>query len=325
MPVRFIVSKYSFFVIPLIFTIVMLSSFRWEGLFLDTENYIAYLDNDNLIDRFNVEYTFVIIAEFIKFFGFDHSLLFFVYASFSLFVKYKLFSKFNDKKFIFFFYFFSFGILQDFIQIRVGLAISLFLISVYYISNGNLLRFFAFFFLSASFHYSLLITFPFVIFNHYILNRDKLVKLYLLILPIVFLVFYIYAGSIISNAISIFFPSLLSKFENYSDIEDLSSVNLFSVKMLFIYFYVILLGSRFFEVNNFYRLSLLLVINGILLMFAFKDNLGLALRLSDPFFSLFVFLVSSVREDFKETFLLRILFPAILFGIFSYYNYMIII
>ncbi|WP_425289096.1 EpsG family protein [Shewanella xiamenensis] len=317
---RLVVSYYSLISFAISLIVIFISTFRGPDFFPDTYNYIQYLSSNMLLERFEVEYTFKLISSFISSLGLEYGFLFLFYTSLSIMLKLSLFSHFKDKVFIFIFFLSTSLILHDLIQIRVGLAISFSLYSIYVFFNGKFLLSVFMYTLAVSFHYSTLILFPFLIFNYLLINKRSLIVYLYLFLPFSILSSGFISENFLTTVVELIFPQLYSKLILYTENINTESVNLFSLKLLFIYLYLILSYPHLTKMPRFELFSVLMVIEGVILLVIFRSNLGLALRLSDIFLSFLVFVVSFIRINNQKNLLIYMLLPAIYILINVYYN-----
>jgi hypothetical protein len=249
------------------------------------------------------EYGFILLNSIVKTFTNNYNILFIIIA---LLTYYFIFSSLNyySKYFYigFLVYFLRFMLLRDFNQIRAGLAISIVIYAIRFISKKKLIKYLFWIIIASSIHISTIIALPF-----YWISQIKFQKKHILFLIIL---------SIIVNFTS--FPILLAKY-----VFDLFSLGTSYVtgslayssgldNPVIWYQLLILIMYSFFEkilsikqkeyyiIRNLYLFSILFLI-------IFNDLAVIGGRLSTIFATLEIFIIPSLFYVFKNKILLNIL------------------
>ncbi|WP_419224983.1 EpsG family protein [Acinetobacter sp. A2] len=267
-----------------------------------TDDYDAY---EIMFENFEIssELTFNLIRLVLRSFDLDFIYLLFIYGFFSIFFKSLNLYKYGFLNcFIFFlFYFISFFPLWEMTQIRIGLAMSLFIYSItlsdFHNTKKNL-----FLIISILFHYSMIfVIFPY--FLYFFLKKD------------------IFKFSIVS-VFSAILINLIFSYTNYSlyDVNLYSAhFSIFSLKIIFLVFLMIVclkvIKSNFSLLS--FSLSFFLLVSAVALGGKFPV---VSIRLSD--LSLFVLMFSVIFSvNNFNNFLLKIFLVLIVccYYVYSYY------
>mgnify|MGYP002765376804 FL=1 len=177
---------------------------RMLGQDSDFISYETFYDSIN--DQFafsdtRFEFGFVLISYFFKqVLNTDiHVLLVFI-AFVSLTIKQYLFSKSNNRFLIAIIYLMGIGLLHEMTQIRVAIAISFVLLSLYFKSNERTKLSFLFFILSILFHYSMaFFIMGLIIPNSWLANNKLKIPVIFLYAVIAAVILYFIQGILISN------------------------------------------------------------------------------------------------------------------------------
>jgi len=135
--------------------IILIISFKSGVFFSDVDNYVEMYSNSVVGREVNAELSFVFLSKISDFFGASYFGLFFLYASISIISK-KIFLKefFNNPISGFLLYFVSYFILYEFVQMRAGASIGIFLLSVLFYNKRLYFKSFLFSILAISLHLS---------------------------------------------------------------------------------------------------------------------------------------------------------------------------
>lgn len=282
----------------------------------DQKGYILYFDtyiNDGaeaLSYIVNVEPTFKLISSFVKYFCFSNVyIMFFIYTLFGYFIKVSYIYKLKtENKYIFlslliycsFFYF-----LHDFIQIRVGAAISFFWIAIYNKLENNKKKEILALVVSVLFHYSAIFGFIILILS----DKKWNVSFYILgfiaaLLVSVFKINIFQLFSLLPNGV------YLTKLMMYKTYET-DTFSIFSMSKIVRYFilFIILLNSKKIK-NNYMIFFSKLYFFSIFFQLLFSSIPVVPTRISEFYRVVEVFVLPYLIKFFKEK---RIVITLILF------------
>lgn len=189
------------------FLIIVISIFIDRSFSPDYFAYIAYLKHDSII----LEPTFRIIKHIVNVVG-NENILFGIYAVFGVGIKLYSFPKLtNILFFTILLYLCSYWIYQDLIQIRAGVASAIFLLSLPYLINRDLKKYFITIFIAILFHYSAIILIP----VWFIGGKLNLRYVYIAIIPLA-MVMYLVKLDLIRLLSLIPIEYIQGKIETYS-------------------------------------------------------------------------------------------------------------
>ena len=176
--------------------LVLVVGFRTPGIDNDYKNY-EWIYNSNV---FSIEISFKIIRYILKdILGLSIVSLMLFYAFFSIYLKVKIIKEYSNYIFLSFITFLSDTLLlQECTQIRVGLAVAFFLISLKYVYERKFIKFVFFIMIATFFHYSAII--GIIV---YIFNPKKLNKLFCIIILLFGFVFSIFCRFTHFNPVSV--------------------------------------------------------------------------------------------------------------------------
>lgn len=147
--------KFKFTAIFLIFTISILGSFEFFGASKDVEQYKNFFESIDSAYAGRFEPFFVAFTLFVKFFSDSFSLYLFLIIYFSLYIKFKILSKFRFLLINFFIYFLLLFSLHELTQYRIAIALGFLYFSFYLkIADAGSRRSYLFFLTAVLFHYS---------------------------------------------------------------------------------------------------------------------------------------------------------------------------
>jgi len=230
------------------YLIILLATLKPIGIDNDSIAYLQNIKDFTSINNVNLlekEISFwVILAINKSYFSNSVESVMFVYIVLQIIILWYAIFKLSDYPLIsILLYINLFFILYGLTQIRVGVAIGIFLIAIPDIYNKNFKSYLIKVFIAFLFHYSLLFLFLF-----YFLNPKTLNKTLYYLLPLIGISFYFLAdqyfdtftGYILNNTPSFFFRRIQEVIENARIENNLTIVNsAVFVKLLFYYFYLI--------------------------------------------------------------------------------------
>ena len=303
----------------LCFILIMLAAFRTVGIDNDSENYEFYFRNydEPLLENI-VEFSFRFLSEFFSNIFDDVHIIFFIYALFGVTIKFVAFQRLTPLMTLAIItYIGHYYILHECNQIRAGVASALFLLSVTYIANRQLLRAVCLMLLALFFHYSSLILLPLL----FLSNKDMQTRqrmMWALSIPVGYLVYFL--GISLS---SVPIPYISEKMEIYEALKDLgfdSDLNVFSAVMIvrnLIFLYLLYMYDTIRPYNPY--LSLMLKIMGISL-FAVKALAGvpvIAMRISELYGIVEIILFVGIYYTIKPSWLSKVIVMSISIVLFS--------
>jgi hypothetical protein len=225
--------------------LLIVAAFRDGSYFHDYSNYVNHIDNFDFSWRefASKEVGFVLISAFSKLFLNSAGVFFFVFAFFSLAVKYYVFKNMRDRfYFSLYIYVCLFFIPHELTQIRVSVAASFFMLAYISILEGRRQFFYMACFMAILFHYSAIFLLP----MYFILRRRLYYNVFFMLLPL--LGFYFHYIDLLALLIDFFIeyaPGGLSyKLAIYNDFVSSGSmkkINLFNLNFigfLFLYFLI---------------------------------------------------------------------------------------
>jgi hypothetical protein len=271
----------------LFFALVLIAfaGLRPEGIDRDYLNYkeiFLYLSENS---TYLVEYGFVLITKVIHLFSGSYFVLFFVFASFSVIVKTYSIYKLSDYVFIsFLIYFSNTYILQEFTQIRAGLASGLVLLSIIPLQAKRHVQFFIIAAIAVLFHFSAL-----VLFFIWFLNPEKINKYFwAAIIPLSYLILFIGLSPInLYKLIPI--EAIQAKLDTYILLQEVDSeekVNVLSTLVLLrtiMTMYLLWNSNKIQEINKYAILLIKIYITSIVVLIVASSTSAIALRLSEFF------------------------------------------
>ena len=192
-----------------------------------------------------------------------------------------------------------FFLLQEYTEIRVGVAAGIFLLAVPDIVERNRFRYFLKTGIAILFHYSAVIT-PFI----YFLNPRKLNKLFYLSLPflgMIFLVFNSLIVRVLVNHIKIFPEFLYAKLYIYINLVELNKVhvfNLYFTSLLILYVFIVFVHEK---MTSKFDIILIKIFGWALFSFySLTFNAALAFRISGLLLVVLIVLIPNVAALFKQ-------------------------
>jgi len=205
---------YAFFGLALI----LLCTFKTVGADADSENYALMFEHyDDKMTMISAEFSFRLIAEMLNHISSDVSILFFVYASISIAIKFYAIKENTELVFLSLFVFLShYYILHDMIEIRAGVAAALFLLALKPLCDGNKRKAILLLCCGTFFHYSLLVVFPLLFFSNATLSKTWKIVL-ASVVPLGYVAYFLHFDLLLSLPI----PYIGTKLEIYQDIKEL--------------------------------------------------------------------------------------------------------
>lgn len=247
------------------------------------DDYHGYVEFYEEIDKMylEVEPTFVLIANFVKS-AFNNILfVFIIYAMIAVSIKLyaiSLLTEFRLQSLVVYFSFFF--LLHEMTQMRAAVASGMLLVCLYLLKNKKYIYYALLTALAICFHYSAIaiLFLPF-------LSRDRVSKLYYLLIPLGYLLAFAHIG--LTNLLPyLFIPIELVqlKFSSYQELD--AGVNLFNLVLLLriALAYLLIWKADLLQQHNPYSALLIKTyVIGIFLFLFFSDIWGIATRLSELF------------------------------------------
>jgi len=141
--------------------LIVIAAFRPPGIDRDYFNYKALFENPYMTGGSAIEFSFVLISNVIKIISSNFILLLLVYAFLGIGLKYVAIKKLNEYWVLsFLIYFGYFYICYDMTQMREGVAMAIFLLSIPDIQERKSKPYFIKFIIAFLFHYSAIIMLP---------------------------------------------------------------------------------------------------------------------------------------------------------------------
>jgi hypothetical protein len=285
--------------------LVLIAGLRSSEVSKDAMGYISILYNLEHIQTITIEPSFSLIAFIVNY---NETYLFLVYAIFAIVIKLIAIKRISIfPLFSIFVYISLYFILFEMTQIRVGVAIGIFLLSIKDIYERNIFNFLVKIAFATFFHYSMLIT----LFAFFI-NPKKINKSIYIILPLIAVAISIFSNklNLIHNILNILIsigPEFLKyKFQLISDnilLEKLGEINIFNFQYLsyIIIYYLLLIKIDLLQMKNKYTILFLkLFAIAIISFYTLSSIPVLAFRISNIFGSVLILLLPMILLIFKD-------------------------
>lgn len=164
------------FVLLLVFIVFVIIAFRLLGLDPDNESYRSIIQQNSNDDEKFYEVTFLFLRLINKILFDDPLFIFFIYALLALSVKAYVFLTYSKAPLLSFAVFiFGFALVQEYTQIRVAVAVGVFLTSIGDLEKGNFYRYMLKVFIAIAFHWSSIILIPlYFLIRNFSLNKHIL-------------------------------------------------------------------------------------------------------------------------------------------------------
>jgi hypothetical protein len=314
-PIR--IFLHSFFFISIIFLV----SFRSGDIFFDVDNYISMFEDSTRGFSVNAELTYFYISRFVGWIGLTHIGVFFIYASISITSKYYFLKKTAYAPFkMAILYLVSYFILYEFVQMRVGSAFGLLLVSLVFYIKDKLFLSFLFASLSIFFHFSILPIIVLILLSSFLFSHRSHNKIDFSLLGVFFLLisffclFYAFLiffmpfldvrGIMVSNLDGFFSIVLPQRLYNGYVGVGFSSEYYFSMKQLLSIFLsclvIFVFAVKKVENDWVYFLSGVLVILSFWVYFIFGHFGVLAERFAELLILFFIVFVDGVMKKSKN-------------------------
>jgi len=138
-------------------SLIALIVYRSGGAFSDVDNYIEMYNSVIGGSTVNTELSFVLFSKMSGFMGFSYLGVFFIYALISIYSKYYFLSRFVFRPSLaVLLYGVSYFILYEFVQMRVGAAFGVFLVSLVFYDRNDHFKFIVTCVLASLLHYSII-------------------------------------------------------------------------------------------------------------------------------------------------------------------------
>ena len=299
------IKRYRFFLYILMgFVMVLIAGLREIGLDPDSENYeYSFQHYYQSTEMGMVEPSFTLISAVLNVFTDNVHLLFLVYAFLGVTIKLYAFKKNLQCIFVPMMLYISFYfVLHEMTQIRAGVVSALFLLAVYHIAKKEKRKALLLIIVGSFFHYSSLALLPTLMFGNKNFNRKENIMIALLI-PLSYLIYF---GGIsmllntdiplIGNKLAIY-QQAMEKGKMTVNINVFDPVHLVSV-MLF--YYTLYFRKTITAFNENYNVVIKIVALGLFLHTSLAFLPVLALRISQLYCIVNIFLFSGIVYTFKQ-------------------------
>lgn len=299
------IKRYRFFLYILMgFVMVLIAGLREIGLDPDSENYeYSFHHYYQSSEMGMVEPSFTLISAILNVFTDNVHLLFLVYAFLGVTIKLYAFKKNLQCIFVPMMLYTSFYfVLHEMTQIRAGVVSALFLLAVYHIAKKEKRKALLLIIVGSFFHYSSLALLPTLVFG----NKDFKRKGSILIALLIPLSYLIYFGGIsmllntdiplVGNKLAIY-QQAMEKGKMTVNINVFDPVHLVSV-MLF--YYTLYFRKTITAFNENYNVVIKIVAIGLFLHTSLAFLPVLALRISQLYCIVNIFLFSGIVYTFKQ-------------------------
>lgn len=299
------IKRYRFFLYILMgFVMVLIAGLREIGLDPDSENYeYSFQHYYQSSEMGMVEPSFTLISAILNVFTDNVHLLFLVYAFLGVTIKLYAFKKNLQCIFVPIMLYISFYfVLHEMTQIRAGVVSALFLLAVYHIAKKEKRKALLLIIVGSFFHYSSLALLPTLMFGNKDFNRKENIMIALLI-PLSYLIYF---GGIsmllntdiplIGNKLAIY-QQAMEKGKMTVNINVFDPVHLVSV-MLF--YYTLYFRKTITAFNENYNVVIKIVALGLFLHTSLAFLPVLALRISQLYCIVNIFLFSGIVYTFKQ-------------------------
>lgn len=299
------IKRYRFFLYILMgFVMVLIAGLREIGLDPDSANYeYSFQHYYQSSEMGMVEPSFTLISAVLNVFTDNVHLLFLVYALLGVTIKLYAFKKNLQCIFVPMMLYISFYfVLHEMTQIRAGVVSALFLLAVYHIAKKEKRKALLLIIVGSFFHYSSLALLPTLMFGNKNLNRKENIMIALLI-PLSYLIYF---GGIsmllntdiplIGNKLAIY-QQAMEKGKMTVNINVFDPVHLVSV-MLF--YYTLYFRKTITAFNENYNVVIKIVALGLFLHTSLAFLPVLALRISQLYCIVNIFLFSGIVYTFKQ-------------------------
>ncbi len=306
-------------------SLFLYAGMREVGFDHDSDNYELYfISSDNPLLAFFAEPSFVLICEVSKRIWNDVHVVFLIYASLGVFLKFVAIRRLTPFIFLpLLVYVADMYVLHDLTQIRGGVASALFLLAIKPLSEGRKKRAALYMLAAALFHYSALILFPLLLFG----NSDLTLK-WKIALSLVFplcVVMYIVGFDLL---LSLPIPYIQSKVELYREQTDVGIVerNALIRPFLFIrlvsYYYCLLFSNTIKEYVP--SINLLIKIMGVSIItyYAFTYIPVIGYRLSELYGVVEILLIPAMIYTMRPMYIGK-LAVVLVAGVMFLYTYVI--
>lgn len=236
-------------------------------------------------EKLLVEYSFILLSKFVSVFGNDVHILFFIYATLGVSLKFIAFRQLSESWFFpVLFYISYFFVFHECMQIRTGVLSAMFLLSIKPWCEGQKLKALGYLIIGFFFHYSAIMLFPLLFLG----NKSMSLKerfFWALLIPCSYIIFY--GGFSFLLDVSTNLPYIGEKLAAYQmGVErGLSNlfVNVFSPLFLFtafLYYYLLYFHDTLIEKNKYFPLMIKLLGLGIFAYVALGSLPALAQRVN---------------------------------------------
>ncbi|WP_282178807.1 EpsG family protein [Maribacter stanieri] len=311
------------FIIFCFLFLISLVTFR-GGIRNDTEVYIAYFYDSadsikSLVKNFvnsRHEPGYLTVEFLNKKIINNHVFHFFIIGCISLIFLFKSLKEYTTYFYLgLSLYFLRFFFLRDLNQIRAGIALSIVLYSIKYISTKKVAPFYFIILLAASFHKTALLIIPFYYINNYIIKKPFSNKRLFFVLIIAFCISLIEIKKIVGGLIIKYIPSSASYVSGYLS----ESGNVFSLIVLYqvlIFVLFVLFEDKLKNKQCHYYTIRNMLFCSLILLFVFNDFAILSSRLSTVFATVEIIVLPSFVLLFRNKVLVKTLYFFFFFFLF---------
>lgn len=297
----YLVSKFWLFTIVASLIAALLSILKPIDLLPDMSVYKMNFDIISKGGVVAIEPTYIFLSKLAFYVGLDFYFIIFIYAILSVYIKLRVMHQFSKKYYLFFLYICSYLVLHEFIQIRVGLAISFLFCAYLFSLKRQFYKMFFFFVLAILFHVSAVIFVALYIAAIYIVKYDFLIKVLFLMVLMSFVVAA--TGGENLEILAIFLPGALKeKYHIYVEMQSYlnESFNLFSVKLILLYALIMLYLARIERVQQKDKILVVTFLLFLMFSFFFVSLPVFAFRTIEIVSPFIIFLIASINDYYKS-------------------------
>lgn len=300
----------------LIFLILSLPFSLWvgnRGATNDTQTYFNIFKNINMFDLFNpknfyyetgVEIGYGWYSYLISIFSSSSLVLFLIFSLLSFFLIYQIAEKMKVSYFPVFLLYVSsaYFVMQQFMQMRQGLAIplALFALTILIKSNKISLVFILLVCLAISFHQTAIAVILLGYFFYFIIKKIRLSLLYYRFLLIFIIIIFLFLSKFILGDVLISISGRLTAYSNTSYAEDIGLLRLPNIKAILVFFMIYVLMTENIIKNNTFKVFMCLFAIAIVFRIGFSDFTILSGRFSTAFSHVEIFLLPYIFERFGK-------------------------
>lgn len=301
---------------------IILASVRFGLNTFDTENYILHFNNFTIfsLETNFFEPGFSALISMVKFAGGDEKIFLFLAACLGVSLKFVAIHRYSSLLYLSLITYYSkYFLVHEMVQIRVGIASGIFLLSLKYIKNRNIVKFLLLLSVSMLFHYSAVVCILAYIICSNKISTEKVMILATsaLVLLIVFSMDTLVLqqlGIFSDKAQGFISATLRGEFDDFKLFNLTNIIRFFVLALLYIRRDIIRKKAIYFdELIRIYALSLLV-------FYLFRNVPVFAVRISDIFDVVMIFIFPMLIYSFKMKYIGFSLFTIVVLAYF-YNNY----